>query len=165
MNVLQTGKSIENGLELLTEGLLSILDLTGVETCAAKFSISDHALSITPISFFFFSPRRLPPSRHSDWGIGKGDGTSDTADLEAGTNLRWQLSLSTTQDNVQKFLVCGHRSNLAVKKVRTRGSQGRKKRSKGTHIFPRRLHDGPQESSRKMSDSEVEGCWGSRVDD
>jgi hypothetical protein len=53
MNVLQTGESIENGLELLTEGLLSILDLTGVETCTAKFSISDHALSITPISFFF----------------------------------------------------------------------------------------------------------------
>lgn len=33
---------------------------------------------------------------------------------------------------------------------------------KETYIFPSRLHDGPQESSRKSTDSGVEGCWGVR---
>jgi hypothetical protein len=54
VNVLQTREAIKNGLELVTEGLLGELDLTSVETCAAKISVSDHALSITPISLVFF---------------------------------------------------------------------------------------------------------------
>lgn len=36
MNVLQTRKSIENGLELIAKSLLGVLDLTGVETCPKK---------------------------------------------------------------------------------------------------------------------------------
>jgi hypothetical protein len=36
MNVLQARESIENSLELVAEGLLSVLDLTGVETCPKK---------------------------------------------------------------------------------------------------------------------------------
>ena len=54
---------------------------------------------------------------------GEGDDTSDTGDLETGTNLGGQLALSTTQDNVQEFLVGGHRRNLAVKQVRIKDSQ------------------------------------------
>lgn len=46
MNILQAGESIKDGLELLTEGLLGVFDLTGVETCT-KNSISNVALSIT----------------------------------------------------------------------------------------------------------------------
>ena len=36
MNILKTGKSIEDSLEFLTEGLLGVLDLTSVETCIKK---------------------------------------------------------------------------------------------------------------------------------
>jgi hypothetical protein len=36
MNVLEARKSIEDSLELLTEGLLGVFDLTGVETCHKK---------------------------------------------------------------------------------------------------------------------------------
>jgi hypothetical protein len=36
MNILQAGESIENSLELFTEGLLGVLDLTGVETCRGE---------------------------------------------------------------------------------------------------------------------------------
>lgn len=43
------------------------------------------------------------------------DDTSDTADLEAGTDLCGKLSLSAAQDNVEEFLARGHRRNLAVK--------------------------------------------------
>jgi len=68
MNVLQTGETIENRLELLTEGLLSKFNLTGVETCAAKNSVSDHALSINPISFFFPSMKAV--SQHGEWRFG-----------------------------------------------------------------------------------------------
>jgi hypothetical protein len=42
-----------------------------------------------------------------------GNHTSNTADLETSTNLCGKLSLSTTQDNIQEFLVCGHRRNLS----------------------------------------------------
>ena len=41
--------------------------------------------------------------------------TSDTANLETGTNLCGQLSLGAAEDDVQKFLAGGHRRNLAVK--------------------------------------------------
>jgi hypothetical protein len=36
MDILQTRESIEDSLELLTESLLGIFDLTGVETCRGK---------------------------------------------------------------------------------------------------------------------------------
>jgi hypothetical protein len=62
---------------------------------------------------------RSPPTNSNSTGlksdVEEGLNTSDTADLETGTNLSGQLSLSTAQDNVQEFLVSGHRRNLAVK--------------------------------------------------
>lgn len=46
MNILQAREPIKDGLEFLTEGLLRVLDLPGIEACA-KDSISNVALSIT----------------------------------------------------------------------------------------------------------------------
>ena len=73
-------------------------------------------LSITPITIFFVAlatDEKRPIGLNSD--IEEGLNTSDTADIETGTNLSGQLSLSTAQDNIQEFLVSGHRRNLAVK--------------------------------------------------
>lgn len=52
MNVLQARESIEDGLELFTEGLLGVLDLTGVEACRRKKRSAIPSLSITSIIFF-----------------------------------------------------------------------------------------------------------------
>lgn len=41
--------------------------------------------------------------------------TSDTADLKTSTNLGWQLSLCTAENDIQKFLARGHRSDLGRK--------------------------------------------------
>lgn len=70
VNILQARESIENSLELFTEGLLSIFDLTSVETCRGKFSISDVALSIAAISLFFLCKR--PPLFKQRKGLNSG---------------------------------------------------------------------------------------------
>jgi hypothetical protein len=54
MNILQAGESIEDGLELFTECLLGVLDLTGVETCRGKKNrISDTVFIDNPDHTFF----------------------------------------------------------------------------------------------------------------
>ena len=76
-----------------------------------------------------------------------GNRTSDTTDLETSTNLGGQLALGPAQDNIQEFLVCGHRRNLpsgenesmvGLNEIR----QEKKLSREITHIFPRSLHDG-----------------------
>lgn len=54
MNILQSGKSIENRLELLAESLLSELDFSGIETCGrdenfSKYSLSAHLVSSSTV--------------------------------------------------------------------------------------------------------------------
>lgn len=88
------------------------------------------------------------------------DRTSDTANLETGTNLRGQLALCATQDNIEEFLAGRHRRNLAVKQIKSASNPGGKEcmnieKVVDTHILPRRLHDGPQESSKEWTDSEA----------
>lgn len=118
-----------------------------------KNSISDCALSITAITFFFSI---LPPCRikQKDW-----DHTSDTADLETGTDLCGKLSLSATQDNIQEFLVCRHRRNLpsGEKRISNLLSQIWHQRAVGklTHILPRRLHDGHKSGVKEVMTLEV----------
>lgn len=111
MNVLQTRESIEDGLELLTEGLLGILDLSGVEACAKENFDQRYCFIDNPDNLF--SPSGA--LKCSGWVMDNKDDTSDTADLETGTDLCGKLSLSAAQDNVEEFLVRGHRRNLAVK--------------------------------------------------
>ena len=38
--------------------------------------------------------------------------TSNTADLETGANLRWQLALGPAQNNIQKLLLSRHRGDV-----------------------------------------------------
>ena len=64
MNVLQARESIENGLELFTEGLLGVLDLTGVETCRRKKKISDTVFIDNLNHIFWSSP--VPRKKQSD---------------------------------------------------------------------------------------------------
>ena len=53
MNILQTGEAIENGLELVTEGLLSELDLTSVRSLCSEIFSQRSCFIDNPDKFFF----------------------------------------------------------------------------------------------------------------
>ena len=77
MDVLQSGKAVEYGLELLRERLGGEFDLTSVESCAV----------LAPDMYL------QTPSL-----------TSYPGDLEAGSNLRRELSLSPRKYDVDELL-------------------------------------------------------------
>ncbi len=61
--------------------------------------------------------------------------TSNTADLEARTNLSGQLSLRTTKDNIQEFLAGGHRRDLSSGERISIGGFGHgQRRVRGVHL-------------------------------
>ena len=76
--------------------------------------------------------------------------TSNTADLEASTNLSGQLALGSAEDDIQEFLAVWHRRNLAVNGIsmsfsREEPAQDQTNQTQ-THILPSGLHDGPRGS-------------------
>lgn len=104
MNILQPRKSIKNRLELLAKSLLGVFNLSSVETYLAKEDFLSAAVSTRYIYATITSANKKPELDHHH--------TSNTANFESSPNLGWKLSLSATQNNVQEFLACRHRSDL-----------------------------------------------------
>lgn len=105
MNILQSGESIEDGLELFTESLLGVFDLSGVEACGQRRILISSARIFLICRFgskLVHPAQILKNPRH----------TANTTDVEPSTDLGRKLSLSATEDDVQEFLARGHRSDL-----------------------------------------------------